>query len=174
MIPKGIFIKPAVLAIVKQEMAKASATETGGVLVGYLHNGELVVTGASGPGPRAKLEKYGVLIDGKYAQRFCDQARRSSSGRDDYVGDWHCHPGRSLKPSHWDHDAMATMAEFGASPTTQPVSLIWSKVSGRVRGFYYDSASEKLRRTKIRGVPAGKLFQKVLRKVRRKVLERHV
>ena len=149
MIPSAVVIKPAVLSIVESEMLSASGSETGGALVGHFQNGLLVVTGASGPGPRGKLEEFGVVIDGKHAQRFCDAARLASSGRDDYVGDWHCHPGRSLEPSHSDHDAMKTMCEFGGSPTRRPVSLIWSKTSGKVRGFYYNPESGKLSRVKI-------------------------
>lgn len=150
MIPKRIIIEAKVLAVVGDEMSKVSKRETGGALVGYFHDGELVVTDASGPGPCAKLEEYGVVIDGKYAAHFCGEACRRSSGRDDYVGDWHCHPGMSLKPSHSDHDAMTTMSESKESPTRHPVSLIWSKVSGKVRGFCYDPRSRKLRGIKVR------------------------
>lgn len=162
MIPKAIVIEPAVLSFIKEAMAKVSGTETGGALVGHVQNGELIVTSASGPGPRAKLEAYGVVIDGEYAGRFCDEARHRSFGRDDYIGDWHCHPGKSLKPSHWDHDAMATMAEFAASPTRQPASIIWSKASGKIRGFCYDPKSRKLRRIKVRSQSRLRGFRKLL------------
>lgn len=147
---KAIVIQSAALETVTREMLKAAGTETGGALTGHIHNDELVVTAASGPGPRAKLEKYSVLIDGEHAERFCNQVRRKSFGEDDYVGDWHCHLANSLKPSDMDHRAMQTMAEFGFSPPRQPISVIWSKPSGRARGYYYDRRSRKLRRMRVR------------------------
>jgi hypothetical protein len=89
--------------------------------------GTLVVIGASGPGPRAILERHSVLIDGVFTQWFCAQARRKSEGRIDYVGDWHKHTGFSLEPSRPDSSAIQTMAEFEFSPTKFPVSLIYRR-----------------------------------------------
>ena len=150
MIFKAIVVQPAVFDTIRREMSKAAGTETGGALVGHVKGLDLILTDASGPGPRAKLEKYSVIIDGEHAQRFCDEANRRSLGEDDYVGDWHCHLGKSLKPSDLDYKAMETMAEFEFSPAKRPVSVIWSRPSGRVRGYYYDEASRKLRRIRIR------------------------
>ena len=121
-----------------REMRKTCMTETGGALVGHLDGHHLVVTNASGPGPRAELRLRSVEIDGEHAERFCATARSKTNGLDDYVGDWHCHVGYSLRPSRLDYEAMKIMAEFAFSPTSHPVSLIWSKWSGKVRAYCYD------------------------------------
>ena len=108
------------------ESKQARRVETGGPLVGYVSADRvLVVTDATGPGPRAKRERYSVTIDGKHAQIFCDRARWESRGVIDYVGDWHRHPSFCLQPSEQDALAMKTMAEFQFSPTTHPISLIY-------------------------------------------------
>ncbi len=128
----------------REEMEKVWRRETGGVLVGALADGVLLVTSASGPGPRAKLKMCSVLIDGIHAQQFCDAAFRVSQGRTDYLGDWHCHLSVSIKPSAMDLEAMKTMADFEGSPTTTPLTLIFSKYTGKFKTYLF-TAKRKLR-----------------------------
>ncbi len=123
---KSVVISKACLSFFRSESLKAKSTETGGPLVGFVAENEiLVIVDATGPGPRAILERFSVTIDGKHAQMFCDKIRQESNGRIDYVGDWHKHTGLSLSPSHDDVAAIKTMAHFEFSPTKQPVSLIY-------------------------------------------------
>lgn len=133
-----VVVEKRVFSTTSREMRKACMTETGGALVGHRNGHHLVVTGASGPGRRAELRLSSVEIDGAHAERFCATARAKTNGVDDYVGDWHCHLGYSLQPSRLDYEAMKTMAEFEFGPTSHPVSLIWSKWSGKVHAYYYD------------------------------------
>lgn len=141
-------VENRVFSTTSREMRKACMTETGGALVGHRDGHHLVVTAASGPGPRAELRLTSVEIDGAHAERFCATARRKTNGVDDYVGDWHCHLGYSLQPSRLDYEAMKTMAEFRFSSTPTPVSLIWSKWSGKVRAYYYDG-TETLKEVRV-------------------------
>lgn len=121
------------LVSIRNEVRLTPRTETGGPLVGYIaRNMVLIVTHASGPGPLAQLKPRSVLIDGAYAQRYCDEMLRKSNGRLDYVGDWHRHRGFSLRTSPDDVDAMKTMAEFEHCPIRHPVSLIYSRYPERV------------------------------------------
>jgi len=135
-----IVIENSVVSIAKREMRRAKFTETGGALVGHLEGHHLVITSASGPGPRAELRMRSVLIDGEHATRFCARVRSQTDGADDYVGDWHCHLGYSLEPSELDYDAMKTMATFESATNVNPVSVIWSKWSGKLRAYYFDDA----------------------------------
>ena len=126
MIYRHVFIVQSVLTTIRREVRRARFTETGGPFVGYVSEDQaLVVTHAAGPGPRAKLSPFSVLIDGKYAQRFCDRISRRTEGRIDYVGDWHRHLGWSLKASNDDLRAMKKMAAFEYCPVTNPASLIY-------------------------------------------------
>ena len=127
------------------EMDKVWRTETGGVLVGYLEADTLFVTSASGPGSRAELRMFSVLIDGVHGRDFCSSAFADSHGKVDYVGDWHCHLAFCIRPSAQDHQAMQIMADFKDSPTTTPISLIWSKYTGKVVAYRFTSL-RKLRR----------------------------
>src|SRR5687767_5862221 len=124
---RRIVVQAQAVAVMMQERRKVILTETGGPMVGYVEKDEVIVTGAAGPGPRAKLTPFSVVVDGVFAQKFCDDALRQSGGKVDYVGDWHCHPAFSVDPSADDLRAMKTMAEFEHCPTAEPVSLIWSK-----------------------------------------------
>ena len=120
-------VYPKCLSVIKLESRKARFFETGGPLVGCVKDGILLIIDATGPGPKALLEPFSVTIDGAYAQRFCDSLNFKSQGQIDYVGDWHKHPGVSLRPSSHDIVAMRTMANFEFSPTKHPVSLIYRR-----------------------------------------------
>lgn len=129
------------LAVFKTESLKALGTETGGPLVGHIAQARiLLVTDACGPGPRAKLERCSVTIDGAFAQKFCDRAFNESKGTTDYVGDWHKHTGLSLKPSKDDVAAMKLMADFQWSPTTHPISLIYRMWPRAFRVYVWDGS----------------------------------
>jgi len=134
-------ILPKCLSVFRAESRKARCVETGGPLVGYVAtDGVLVVSDATGPGPKARLEHYSVTIDGEYAQKFCDQNNRESDGRIDYVGDWHRHPGISLKPSEHDISAMKVMANFEFSPTKHPISLIYRRWPQAFQVYVWDGS----------------------------------
>lgn len=130
MIYRHVFIARSVLATFRREVQRVLYyKETGGPLVGYISaDGALVVTHAGGPGPRAEHRQRSVLIDGAYAQKFCDKIHRESDGRLDYVGDWHNHPGLSLSPSSHDVEAMKTMADFDYCPVEHPISIIYRRI----------------------------------------------
>ncbi len=126
MIYRHVFVVRPVLETIRDEARRARYRETGGPLVGYISEDRaLVVTHASGPGPRAQLRFSSVLIDGVHAQTFCDAVHRESQGRLDYVGDWHRHPGWSLRPSDLDATAMRKIAAFEYCPVRNPISLIY-------------------------------------------------
>ena len=129
------------LAFIRAESGIARGTETGGPLVGYVSKDRaLVVADAGGPGPRAKLERYSVTIDGEQAQKFCDKICRESDGLMDYVGDWHKHTGISLRPSKQDVSAMRIMADFEFSPTRHPISLIYRKWPQALQVYVWDGS----------------------------------
>ena len=130
-------ISRAAIGQMRKEMKKVWKTETGGVLVGALADGVLSVAAASGPGPRAERRMCSVLIDGVHAGQFCRAASRESQGRIDYVGDWHCHLAVSIKPSAMDLSAMQTMADFAGSPTRTPLTLIFSRYTGKFKAYLF-------------------------------------
>jgi integrative and conjugative element protein (TIGR02256 family) len=137
--PLRVVLMESAVKEMRAQMRKVLFTETGGPMVGYRKDDTLFVTAAAGPGVGGELRMCSVLIDGESAARFCALAHETSRGRDDYVGDWHCHLSWSIRHSSLDVDAMRQMAEWEFSPTKHPVSVIWSKWRrGYVRAFVYD------------------------------------
>ncbi len=104
-------------------------------MAGYVGpDGDLIITNVSGPGTRASCQLFAVQVDGNHAQEFCDQVYHDSQGKCDYIGDWHCHPGFSLRPSKSDHSAMKLIAETGGI-IPNPVSLIYSRLTGKFKTY---------------------------------------
>jgi len=137
----SIILLPKCLSVIRSESRKAKCAETGGPLVGYIaKDGALVVTDAAGPGPKALLGPFSVTIDGEHAQKFCDRILSESDGRIDYVGDWHKHPGLSLRPSEHDVSAMKTMANFKYSPTRHPISVIYRCWPQGLQAYVWDGS----------------------------------
>lgn len=135
-----VIISPKCFLVFRAESKKATRSETGGPLVGFIENRKLLVYDADGPGPRSIIEPYSVTIDGKYAQTFCDRALRESKGIIDYVGDWHRHTGFSLQHSDQDIAAMKLMAEFEYSPTKYPISIIYRNWPCRFKVYVWDGS----------------------------------
>jgi len=132
---RNIYVCTAVLQAVRKEVRKIKFKETGGPLVGYISKDlDLVIVNAGGPGPRAKHSIYYVIIDGEYAQNYCQKAFASSEGIVDYVGDWHRHIYPSIRPSSDDLEAMLTMADF-CQEGFPLVSLIYRKTPEKVTLF---------------------------------------
>ncbi len=128
LIYRHVFIVETVLSVFRSESRRVGWRETGGPLVGYLSvDGAVVVTGASGPGPRARLGRTNVHIDGQHATAFCDRIYHESNGSLDYIGDWHRHILWSLKPSKPDEEAMWRVAISGSCSLDAPISIIYRR-----------------------------------------------
>jgi integrative and conjugative element protein (TIGR02256 family) len=126
------------LAQLRREIRAARLKETGGALVGYFAGDAVHVTAASGPGPKAIRRMFSVEIDGAFAKEFCDAEFKKSDGLVDYVGDWHCHPYFSTRPSGPDYEAMNVMSGFAGSPTRTPITLIYSRLTSRFSVYLFD------------------------------------
>jgi integrative and conjugative element protein (TIGR02256 family) len=103
------------VAFVERESTGSPLTETGGVLAGRgsLESGEVHVTHASGPGPRARRTRYSFARDTPFCQRFLDEVATNTEGLVDYVGEWHKHQESVPRPSWRD---VRTAAEIAANP----------------------------------------------------------
>ncbi len=146
-----ILIQRNVLDLIRLEIKKSPRTETGGALVGYLSQDNcVIVTDACGPGPRAELKRYSVLIDGKYTSAFCNRIFEESGGRLDYVGDWHRHPGWSLSTSPQDLDAMVTIKESNCCSIPFPITAIYRTIPEKLITYVF--SDEKLKRVKMKWI----------------------
>ena len=135
---RAISVFRSVLGVIRKEVRAARRFETGGALVGYVQeNNIVVITNASGPGPNSELTRDSVLIDGSYTTDFCNVLFERSRGKLDYVGDWHRHTGWSLKSSGRDEEAMRTIQESGCCSITYPLSLIFRLWPEKMVGYAF-------------------------------------
>lgn len=103
------------MAFVERESAGSPCTETGGVLAGRgsLEAGEVHITHASGPGPRARRTRYSFARDTPFCQGFLDEFAIGTGSHVDYVGEWHKHHEAVPRPSWRD---VRTAAEIADNP----------------------------------------------------------
>ena len=98
--------------------------ETGGMILGRWSGGRdtLVVTGFTGPGPKAVHRACHFSADPEYQQVLLDRAvERWGTG---YVGEWHLHPGALSHPSEWDRQQVRALLEDATRPLDRLVVVI--------------------------------------------------
>jgi integrative and conjugative element protein (TIGR02256 family) len=107
-----IAIEESVLEFLEAESLASPRTETGGVVAGRgsLDDGAVVLTHASGPGPRARRTRYSFARDKEYCQTFLDRVAVESGGEVDYLGEWHKHHEAEPRPSGQDIRTAADIA----------------------------------------------------------------
>lgn len=109
----------------RETQAKVSL-ETGGVLVGFLDSrlDAVVITAASGPGPKAHHGVFTFNRDREFCQDFIDRHAGDSSGVIDFVGEWHKHPEVNPSPSPTDCSTYRRLSVDKNSHVDRPVVLI--------------------------------------------------
>lgn len=112
------------LAFIKDESQRQAPKETGGVLLGYCADNDVVVRLATGPGRRAKhrFSSYrpDTLFDRAEIARIYDE----TNGVITYLGDWHSHPKGGSQLSEDDVITLANISNFTPARTTAPMMLL--------------------------------------------------
>ena len=116
---------PAKVLQLMQKLVEVEAdVETGGVLAGRKDSqGNIKITHASGPGPKALRSKIKFEKDVLFCQQFLDELYMSDNNIE-YVGEWHSHPSVNSQPSGVD---IKSLSEIAAQPnylTQEPVMII--------------------------------------------------
>lgn len=121
-----VSILAAALELMEKESARSQYAETGGVVAGFgsAENGELHISHASLPGPRARATRYSFQHDREFCQKFLDDLATQSNGKIDYLGEWHKHFEINPRPSGRDMRTMISIAENSAYHVNQPLLLI--------------------------------------------------
>ncbi|ULT38547.1 Mov34/MPN/PAD-1 family protein [Niabella defluvii] len=100
--------------------------ETGGV-AGYTdEDGNVIITHASGPGPKAVQLATRFEKDVQFCQQFLDDLFISSSRKYVYVGEWHSHPSKDNRPSGLDIKSLSEISVEKNYLTTCPAMIILS------------------------------------------------
>lgn len=113
----------AALAVESERMV---GVETGGVLAGFIDPrlDALVIVAASGPGSRALHLPALFNRDPAYCQAWLDKLAAASSGRVDFVGEWHKHREPDPTPSPTDRDTFTRLAANADCHLTRIALLI--------------------------------------------------
>jgi integrative and conjugative element protein (TIGR02256 family) len=111
----SLLIGRSVLEFLEGEAAKATNTETGGILAGRggLLEDNAQVVRASGPGPKARRTMLRFSRDTAYCQDLLDAWAVESGGEVDYLGEWHKHHETLPRPSARD---IQTCREIAVDP----------------------------------------------------------
>jgi integrative and conjugative element protein (TIGR02256 family) len=135
-------IPATVEELMRDEAERSRPNETGGVLVGFeKDSGDLVVTAAVGPGPNALHSRSRFRRDGDYSQTEVDRLHHVTSGRDDYIGEWHSHP-ESGGPSAMDYRSMSWIGANASYARPAPVLVIMERTrrnEWRPRAFRWEN-----------------------------------
>jgi len=103
--------------ITRNATASADGRETGGILLGHLHEYPrpvLDIVHAAGPGPQAVRRADFFRRDVRHAQAVADLTYRTDASV--WIGDWHTHLGGPALPSNTDLASYRTLladAELG-------------------------------------------------------------
>lgn len=120
-----LWIEERALCELNAEACRAFPQETGGVLVGYVANGQQpVVVTVIGPGPAAVHQRSRFQPDHQWQCEQLDDIYEHSSGKFVYLGDWHTHPDGSPQMSWLDRRTIRNIAKHAPARCSQPLMLI--------------------------------------------------
>lgn len=134
-----LYLCSAAEALMKKEIAKRSYVETGGMLIGYKSEGQVVVTHTTGPGPKAKHSLFNFQRDVDYCNEQLEFYFHRSNGVLTYIGEWHTHPMWFLSPSKQDDNEMFGIAETKSYKNPSPLLIIARKAKSGIErsAFHY-------------------------------------
>lgn len=121
-LPERLFVE------MKKEGARMHPKETGGVLMGYQQEGDVVVTAVIGPGPNATHCRFSFIPDYNFQEEEIARAYKESGRVCVYLGDWHTHPDGSDRLSHADRKTLKAISNFQAARMNKPLMVIlWGR-----------------------------------------------
>jgi integrative and conjugative element protein (TIGR02256 family) len=122
--PVTAWMAASALALMAREAAQYPGSETGGMLLGYWQDNDVVLAYASGPGPAAQRGRTWFHPDQEWQTEYLARIYAASGRTITYLGDWHTHPGGSTKPSRTDRKTMRAVRRAPAARQSRPVMAI--------------------------------------------------
>jgi integrative and conjugative element protein (TIGR02256 family) len=116
----------AVARAMREEAVRAFPFETGGVLLGYWAREyeEVVVTHATGPGPRAVHRMHSFVPDAEYQEAEVARLYEESGRVSTYLGDWHSHPLGTVSLSRRDRRTLRHIAGHREARAPVPIMAV--------------------------------------------------
>lgn len=148
--PGRVFVAEAVWAVMRREASRFRFRETGGILLGYRISSDIVITEATGPGPKARHQRNSFEPDSSYCQSRLTVAYQNTDGVISYMGEWHTHPCATVSPSRRDLRSMLAIANDPEARQPEPALCIYRRAdkflkwhwSEEVALFVVDRAAE--------------------------------
>jgi integrative and conjugative element protein (TIGR02256 family) len=112
------------LARMIEEASNKYPDETGGCLMGYGSQGNVVVTTCIGPGPKAKHRRSEFVPDSEWQELQIEQIYEKSGRLLTYLGDWHSHPNAATRLSWKDRRTLLKIATFGEARLSSPIMAV--------------------------------------------------
>lgn len=100
--------------------------ETGGILIGYFMESNVVIVDAIGPGKSASHALGTFTPDYSWQDKEVAQLYKKSGRRHTYLGDWHTHPDGSGSLSMKDISTLENIATCKTARVSSPVMAILS------------------------------------------------
>ena len=123
----SVNIKKELVDFMQRLIRENPKIETGGVLAGYLDGkGDVIITHASEPGPKAIKSATKFEKDVTFCQDFLDKLYLESNKKIVYVGEWHSHPSENNQPSGTDIKSLSEIAIQKEYLTDNPAMIIFS------------------------------------------------
>jgi integrative and conjugative element protein (TIGR02256 family) len=110
--------------LIARDAERWGLRETGGPLFGYEACGELVVTEALLPGPKATHLPFLFRPDRDAVDRAIAEIYERSGGGERWIGSWHSHPFGRAHPSLLDRRTAGRVAREAAVDCPRPLMLI--------------------------------------------------
>lgn len=143
MSPCRVSVTREVLDFLECQAADATRHETGGIIAGSgsVDEGTVVVSRASDGGPAASSTLTSFSRDTRHCQALLDGWAGESTGRIDYLGEWHKHFENEPSPSRRDICTLASIARDQAYHVAAPILFIIGQSNSRssLRVFLIDA-----------------------------------
>lgn len=146
----------------EREIQRRLLVETGGPLFGFQSEGEAVVVGAGGPGPKARHRPRSFRPDRDAVDRAIARVHEISEGRYRYVGSWHTHPLGRAHPSRTDAAAARQISQETDVALPRPLLLIHRTIPTRrtfrdrdLRAFWWNPSVMDLDPVPLRVLSSG-------------------
>ena len=130
----GTCHEPEIVSLLLSEEANQSIisiskesphTETGGVLIGFVDDSRrVIITRATGPGPKATTTVMSFDRDIEYIQSELERAGKELINEGNYVGEWHSHLDPDPNPSVTDDTSLLGIAAALNYLTRTPCMII--------------------------------------------------
>lgn len=122
-----LWLAQPVLDVLLAEAERRSPLETGGLLLGYAVDSDVVATHATLPGPLATHEARRYVPDAEHDAAETARVYIETSRGVDYLGDWHTHPTAAPYLSRKDRQTLRRIAQCPGARAPSPVMLIIGK-----------------------------------------------